>query len=86
VELLDYLADYTGERPLFLHGFSVAAYFQGELLVKLRSNPEKYSGIEQRIRGQIWDSIVDVEHIPVGFPKAVSSNSFVQRALEMYIK
>ncbi|CAG0917282.1 unnamed protein product, partial [Notodromas monacha] len=85
-ELLDYLVDHTGRRPLFLHGFSVGAYFHGELLNKMRGNSDKYSGIERRIRGQVWDSIVDYDHIPIGFPKAVSNNMFLQRALEVYIR
>lgn len=72
---------------MVLHGFSVGGYLWGEVLVKFSKNLNKYQSVTGRICGQIFDSGVDVNEIPTGFPSAVFPNNPVLRlTFEKYIR
>lgn len=59
----------------------------GEALDLMESDKEKYSGIADRIVGQVWDSIADVIQIPIGFPRAVfPKNIMLQSMLRKYLE
>lgn len=76
----------TAYNPLVIHGFSVAGYFFGEVLVLMAADPKKYNHILERITRQIWDSAADVTEIHIGLPKAVfPRNAVLQKALRQYI-
>ena len=82
-EMLDFIHDADRAlQPLLIHGFSVGGYLYGEILHKICANPDKYSGLKERIRGQIFDSPVDFQGIPFGVSRAVSDNPVVQRIIE----
>lgn len=69
---------------MLLHGFSVAGYVWGEVMVSLKQ--ERYKHILERIRGQVWDSAADITEIPIGLPKAVfPKNAILETALRQYI-
>lgn len=74
------------QRSLLIHGFSVGGYVYGELLVKMRSQPDKYGGVADRIVGQIFDSAVDFNGIPVGMSKAITRNVLLQKSMETYLR
>jgi len=70
-----------------LHGFSVGAYLWGEALKMMNDDLQKFQPVLNNIAGQIWDSVVDFEGIPTGFPNAVFPNNKVLRtSLETYIR
>lgn len=89
-KLLDMLAADQTQRPLMVHGFSVGGYVFGEVLLKLLQSPEKYSTIPPRFQGMVFDSPVDMNHIPIGVSRAVTQNEAYQKLihslLELYLK
>jgi len=85
-DLLTFLENNPTYNPLLLHGFSVGGYMWGECLVHMARDQERYSGILNRITGQIWDSAADITEIPVGVPKALfPTNQALQTALRHYM-
>lgn len=83
-DLVRFLDNNHCYSPMLLHGFSVAGYVWGEVMVSLMQ--ERYKHILERIRGQIWDSAADITEIPIGLPKAVfPKNAILETALRQYI-
>ncbi|XP_029166409.1 uncharacterized protein LOC114937157 [Nylanderia fulva] len=80
-DLLTFLKRNESYQQVLLHGFSVGGYMWGEVLDIMESNKEKYSGIADRIVGQVWDSIADVTEIPIGFPIAVFPKNKIMQKL-----
>lgn len=59
----------------------------GEILDIMESNKDKYSGITDRVVGQVWDSIADVTEIPIGFPIAVfPKNKLMQKLVRSLLE
>lgn len=89
-KILDLLAADQSDRPLMVHGFSVGGYVFGEFLLKLVQNPEKYASIPPRLQGFIFDSIVDMNGIPIGVSRAATQNRAYQKlihsVLDLYLK
>ena len=86
-DLLTFLKQNESYQQILLHGFSVGGYMWGEALDLMESDKEKYSGIADRIVGQVWDSIADVMQIPIGFPRAVfPKNIMLQSMLGKYLE
>ncbi|XP_011266614.1 uncharacterized protein LOC105257586 isoform X1 [Camponotus floridanus] len=86
-DLLTFLKQNESYQQILLHGFSVGGYMWGEALDLMESNKEKYSGIVDRIVGQVWDSIADVREIPIGLPHAVfPKNVMLQSMFRKYIE
>ena len=82
-EMLDFIQDDgRSVQPILIHGFSVGGYLYGEALHKICADPEKYSGLCERIRGQVFDSPVDFAGIPFGVSRAVSKNVVIQNVVE----
>jgi len=53
----------------------------------MQQDPETYARFIKSVRGQLWDSVVDMEGIPHGLSKAVFPRSdFMKTSLEKYIK
>lgn len=85
--MLTFLKQNESYQQILLHGFSVGGYMWGEALDLMENNKEKYSGITDRIVGQVWDSIADVSQIPIGFPRAVfPKNMMLQSMLRKYLE
>lgn len=72
------------QRPVLVHGFSVGAYLYGELLHLMYKHQADEGGlnIEDRFRGQIFDSATDYTNIPSGVAKAMSNNAIIQNLLQ----
>ncbi len=92
-DMISQIVDFVHERkkqPVLIHGFSIGAYLLGETLLKIADNRQTYGNIEKRIIGQIFDSPVNFNEIPVGFSKAVTPYGPAQTALkgtiETYLK
>lgn len=66
--VLDFITDdpLRSRQPIMSHGFSVGGYLYGETLVKILDRPDKYGSVAERLRGQVYDSPVDVHGIPKG--------------------
>ncbi|KAI5623834.1 hypothetical protein C0J50_16515 [Silurus asotus] len=58
-------------RPLLVHAFSIGGYTFAQLLVHVAKNSQRYHGLIERVRGQIYDSLVigSLEHMAVGVSK-----------------
>jgi len=85
-DLLSFLYQNPNYYKTVIHGFSVGAYLWGEVMVKISEDIGKYGPTMKRICGQIWDSPVDYNEIPIGVPKSVfPTNAFLRKSLERYI-
>ncbi|XP_034171330.2 transmembrane protein 53-like lethal (2) k09913 [Osmia lignaria lignaria] len=86
-DLLEFLVKHTNYEQILLHGFSVGAYMWGEVLDLIKSDPEKYSNIIDRIVGQVWDSVADVSELSIGTPRALfPKNEMLQNMLQKYME
>lgn len=45
-------------RPLIIHAFSIGAFTFAQMLVHVAENTQKYQPLIQRIKGQVYDSMV----------------------------
>lgn len=53
----------------------------------INKNQTKYENVVKRITGQVWDSAVDVNELPIGTPKAVfPNNMLLQNMLRKYLE
>jgi len=80
-DMLTFMENNPQYKTVFLHAFSVGAYVWGQLLVWHRQQPERYDFIRERIVGQIWDSIVDIEGVTQGIGGALFPNNWLVRNL-----
>ncbi|XP_068579830.1 transmembrane protein 53-A [Cebidichthys violaceus] len=60
-------------RPLLVHAFSIGGYTFAQLVVHMSQDTQKYQALTQRIRGQVYDSLVvgSVETMATGLAKTV---------------
>eukprot|EP01147_Barroeca_monosierra_P007514 gene7514-9808_t len=65
-------------HPLLIHGFSVGGFLYGRFLMELINHPDR-DAVAASTRGQILDSVVDVEGIPFGVSAALFKNPFARR-------
>jgi len=85
-EVLRFLANNPQYGRIVVHGFSIGAYVWGEVQVQMSADFERYSPIVTRVKGQVYDSIVDTPSIHKGFPLSVFPNNYVMRtAFEKYL-
>jgi alpha-beta hydrolase superfamily lysophospholipase len=89
-EVLGYVtAEGREQRPLLVHGISVGGLIYTELVATILAQQQKQAiagalgssplGLQQRIKGTVMDSIVDVHHAPRGISRAVTTNSYLRR-------
>ncbi|XP_038052121.1 transmembrane protein 53-like [Patiria miniata] len=69
-------------RKILVHGFSVGGYLYGEILQRMLASQTESREITSRIIGQIYDSPVDLQNIPVGISKALTQNRLAQRSMQ----
>ncbi|XP_074532973.1 transmembrane protein 53-B [Halichoeres trimaculatus] len=87
--LLDLLhSERLASRPLLVHAFSIGGYTFSQLLVHVSQDTQRYQGLTQRIRGQVYDSLVvgSVERMATGLGKTLlpSLESVVKRVSLLY--
>ncbi|XP_013867807.1 uncharacterized protein LOC106520331 isoform X2 [Austrofundulus limnaeus] len=60
-------------RPLLVHAFSIGGYTFAQLLVHITEDKQKYQAVTNRIRGQVYDSLVvgSLEHMAIGLGKTM---------------
>lgn len=85
LSLLRLLQENEKYRPLLVHGFSVGAYVFSEAMVHVMKDRRQFDPLLQRFVGQVWDCPVDLNGIPTGFPKAVTSIPLLQRLLRAFV-
>ncbi|KAJ8382740.1 hypothetical protein SKAU_G00035180 [Synaphobranchus kaupii] len=63
-------------RPLVVHAFSIGGYMFAQMLTHISRDPQHYRGLTERVKGQVYDSLVDgsVERIAVGLGKSMFPN------------
>lgn len=84
---MEFLVKHKDYEQILLHGFSVGAYMWGEVLDLIKSDPEKYNNIIDRIVGQVWDSVADVSELSIGTPRALfPKNEMLQNMLQKYME
>uniref|UniRef100_A0AAV2KTZ4 Uncharacterized protein n=1 Tax=Knipowitschia caucasica TaxID=637954 RepID=A0AAV2KTZ4_KNICA len=75
-------------RPLLVHAFSIGAYTFAQLLVHVSRDAPQFDSLTQRIRGQVYDSVVagSVEHMATGLGKTMfpQFESLIRRASLTY--
>nr|XP_016854491.1 PREDICTED: uncharacterized protein LOC107983803 [Anolis carolinensis] len=49
-----------GGHPLLVHAFSIGGYLFAQMMVRLQDAAREHPGIQQRIRGLVYDSLVAV--------------------------
>jgi len=88
-DLLSFLRANPSPQPVLVHGFSVGAYVFCEAMVQAGKEPSSNAGLG-RVRGQVWDSAVDLHGIPEGVSNAVTSNPALKgglkRGLQWYLR
>ncbi|MGH0173506.1 UNVERIFIED_CONTAM: hypothetical protein FKN15_066113 [Acipenser sinensis] len=74
LELLQ--SDSFVSRPLLLHAFSIGGYTFSQMMVHISKNAQQYKSVTDRIKGQIYDSLVigSVERMATGVGKMVLPN------------
>jgi len=83
-ELLPVLLS-AGHQEKLIHGFSVGGYVFSRMLHHLYAHPEG-SNVLSSIKGQVWDSVVDVNGVSIGVSKSVfGKNRVAQQLLQAYI-
>ncbi|KAK6482497.1 transmembrane protein 53-like [Huso huso] len=72
LELLQ--SDSFVSRPLLLHAFSIGGYTFAQMMVHISMNAQQYKSVTDRIKGQIYDSLVigSVEKMAEGVSKIFS--------------
>lgn len=89
-EMLKYIDSEHSTKPLFVHGFSVGGYLFGETLKHMKDKPEQFDRISSRIKGQCFDSPVDVANIAPGLAFVLSPNNptgrfFLKNSIALYL-
>jgi len=84
-EVLPTLITSDHERKL-IHGFSVGGYVFARMLKHMEDNPRACRHLLTTFKGQVWDSVVDVNGVSIGVSKSVFMNSpLLQKGLQNYI-
>ncbi|XP_034542371.1 uncharacterized protein si:dkey-5i3.5 [Notolabrus celidotus] len=75
-------------RPLLVHAFSIGGYTFAQLLVNVSEDTQRYQGLTQRIKGQVYDSLVvgSVERMATGLGKTLLPHweSVIKRVSLLY--
>ncbi|XP_038155988.1 uncharacterized protein si:dkey-5i3.5 isoform X1 [Cyprinodon tularosa] len=75
-------------RPLLVHAFSIGGYTFGQLLVHISRDKERYQAVTNRIKGQVFDSLVvgSLEHMAAGLGKTIFPRfeSLIKQASMLY--
>lgn len=60
-------------RPLLVHAFSIGGYTFTQVMVHMSQDTQKYQALLQRIKGQVYDSLVagSLENMATGLGKTV---------------
>lgn len=60
-------------RPLLVHAFSIGGYTFAQLLIHISQDRQKYQALTERIKGQIYDSVVagSLDNMTTGLGKTV---------------
>ncbi|XP_053107609.1 transmembrane protein 53-A-like isoform X2 [Hemicordylus capensis] len=69
-----------GTQPLLIHAFSIGGYTFAQMMVHLAGHPEQHTGVQQRIRGLIYDSLVagSVADMALGVARISSSSALLR--------
>lgn len=75
-------------RPLLVHAFSIGGYTFAQLLVHMSQDLQKYQTLAQRIKGQVYDSLVvgSLETMAIGLGKTLFPRwqTLVKKAALLY--
>ncbi|XP_038052109.1 transmembrane protein 53-like [Patiria miniata] len=71
------------DRKILVHSFSVGGYQYSEVLQQMLAVQSESKEITSRIIGQIYDSPVDFNEVPIGMSKALLKNPLLQKTLHM---
>ncbi|MED6235388.1 hypothetical protein ATANTOWER_025008 [Ataeniobius toweri] len=75
-------------RPLLIHAFSIGGYTFGQLLVHISRDQQQYQAVTNRIKGQVYDSLVigSLEHMATGLGKMILPRweSLIKQASMLY--
>ncbi|XP_037088100.1 uncharacterized protein LOC119108607 [Pollicipes pollicipes] len=84
-QLVDVLLANDDVSQYVVHGFSIGAYYWGEVLGQMAwMDPGRT--ITRKITGLVFDSPADITEIPVGLSMAVTDNVLLQKMIAAYAK
>lgn len=84
-QMLEFLHQNPRHSSVLVHGFSVGCYLFCEGMVQVANDMARHGPLMDRLVGQIWDSPVDIQGIPVGTAKAVTNNKTLQTSIQKYL-
>ncbi|XP_022083868.1 transmembrane protein 53-like isoform X2 [Acanthaster planci] len=70
-------------RKILVHSFSVGGYQYSEILQQMLASQSDNKEITSRIIGQIYDSPVDFNEVPIGMSKALLKNPILQKTMHV---
>lgn len=72
---------------MVIHGFSVGDFIWTQCQLVMMREPALQDKILYRIKGQIWDSMIHFDEIPIGLSQALfPNNEFLRKSLQRYIE
>lgn len=83
-EVLNLLQQQTfSSRPLLVHCCSVGGYTFTQMMHHMTQNPQQYAAVMERIKGHIYDSLVNgsVERMATGIAQVASRNPMIQSVI-----
>ncbi|XP_066275434.1 transmembrane protein 53-like [Branchiostoma lanceolatum] len=76
----------NGRRPLLVHAFCIGGYLYSETLLKSLGTSSGEGDMKDRIVGQIFDSIADLNEIPDGLSTVLFKSPLLRAILRTMIK
>ena len=87
-EVLDYVQEKTPKsQPLLVHALSIGAFIYTRALMKMAEEEEVYGNVRNRIRAQVFDSIVagNLVNMANGIALGMSGNDVIQAGIRSSI-
>lgn len=81
-DIVNFLAHNKNYERVVVHGFSIGGYLWGECLNHLQNDLDKRKVITEKVKAQIWDSMVGVSELGGGVGKTLfPTNPLMQRLI-----
>jgi hypothetical protein len=74
-------------NQIVLHGFSVGDFIWTQCQLLMLNDLELQKKILNRIKGQVWDSMIHFDEVPIGLSTALfPNNAFLRKSLQKFIE
>ena len=87
MDIVKFLQNNDYYDKILIHGFSVGAYLYGECILHMLKDMQKYQNIIDRVQGEIWDSLGNLNDLAIGISRsAFGNNLLLQKSLEYVLE